>query len=107
MYKYVPNHKVNLISQIPGAVFAAVTWYVLSYIFSIYLNIFTSFSVIYGSLTSIILLMIWVYWCMYAILIGAEINAWMDKRNKKKSENKNKKKNITKENKDNINKDTI
>ena len=80
MYKYVPNHKVKFKTQIPGAIFAAFSWYVLSYIFSIYLRIFTNFSVVYGSLTSLILLMIWVYWCMFALLIGAEINAWMDKK---------------------------
>lgn len=81
MYKYVPNHKVKFKTQIPGALFAAFSWYLLSYIFSIYLRIFTNFSVIYGSLTSLILLMIWVYWCMFAILIGAEINSWVDKQN--------------------------
>ena len=81
MYKYVPNHKVKFRTQIPGALFSAFSWYFLSYIFSIYLRIFTNFSVIYGSLTSLILLMIWVYWCMFAILIGAEINSWVDKQN--------------------------
>ena len=85
MYKYVPNHKVKFKTQIPGAIFAAFCWYVLSYVFSIYLSIFTNFSVVYGNLTSIILLMIWVYWCMFTILIGAEINAWMDKKNKSKT----------------------
>ena len=82
MYKYVPNHKVKFKTQIPGAVFSAFSWYILSYIFSMYLRIFTNFSVAYGSLTSLILLMIWVYWCMYALLIGAEINAWMAKKNR-------------------------
>lgn len=84
MYKYVPNHKVKFKSQILGAAFSAISWYALSYLFSIYLNIFTNFSVIYGSLTSLILLMIWVYWCMYAILIGAEINAWRDQKQRKR-----------------------
>ena len=84
MYKYVPNHKVQFKTQIPGALFSAFGWYLLSYFFSMYLRIFTNFSVVYGNLTSLILLMIWVYWCMYTILVGAEINAWMDKKNKNK-----------------------
>ncbi len=82
MYKFVPNYKVKFKTQIPGAVFAAIGWYVLSWAFSIYLDIFKNFSVIYGSLTSIILLMIWVYWCMYILLLGAEINALMEKKKK-------------------------
>lgn len=83
MYKYVPNHRVKFKSQIYGAAFAAIGWYVISYFFSMYLKIFKGFSVVYGSLTSIILLMIWVYWCMYILLLGAEINAFMEQKNKK------------------------
>lgn len=75
MYKFVPKHKVKLKLQIPGAAFAAIGCYILSWVFSIYLDVFKNFSVIYGSLTSIMLLMIWVYWCMYIVLLGAEINA--------------------------------
>lgn len=74
MYKFVPKHKVKLKEQIPGAVFSAISWYALSFAFSVYLDVFKNFSVIYGSLTSIMLLMIWVYWCMYILLLGAEIN---------------------------------
>lgn len=74
MYKFVPNHKVKFKTQILGSVFAAVAWYALSWAFSIYLDVFKNFSIIYGSLTSIMLLMIWVYWCMYTLLLGAEIN---------------------------------
>ncbi len=84
MYRFVPNHKVKLKTQIPGAVFAAVGWYILSFAFSVYLDVFKNFSVIYGSLTSIMLLMIWVYWSMYILLLGAEINNLIEK-NKKSS----------------------
>lgn len=87
MYKYVPNHKIKFKTQIPGALFAAFSWYLLSYFFSLYLNIFRNFSIIYGSLTSIILLMIWVYWCMFSILVGAEINIYFPKSQKEHLKN--------------------
>lgn len=80
MYRFVPNHKVKFKTQIIGAWFSAISWYILSSGFSIYLDVFRNFSVIYGSLTSIMLLMIWVYWSMYILLIGAEINAYIEKR---------------------------
>lgn len=83
MYRFVPNYKVKFKTQIPGAIFSAVGWYVLSWGFSLYLNVFKNFSIIYGSLTSIMLLMIWIYWCMYVLLLGAEINVLMDKRKKR------------------------
>ena len=80
MYKFVPKHKVKFRTQIPGALFSALGWYVLSWAFSVYLDVFKNFSIIYGSLTSIMLLMIWVYWCMNIILIGAEINMLIKKK---------------------------
>lgn len=83
MYIFVPNRKVKFRTQIPGAAFAAIGWYALSWAFSLYLDVFKNFSVIYGSLTSIMLLMIWVYWSMYVLLLGAEINALIEKKKQK------------------------
>ena len=74
IYKFVPNHKVTFFSQIKGALFVTFAWGIISYAFSIYLKIFSGFSLIYGSLTTAMLLLIWVYTCMYTILLGAEIN---------------------------------
>lgn len=77
IYKFIPKHKLPMLSQIAGAAFSAVAWYVVSWFFSIYINLFEGFSNTYGSLTSIILIMMWVYICMFIILIGAEINYYI------------------------------
>ncbi len=74
MYRFVPGHKIGTKKQIPGAILATVGWYVISLIFSIYLETFKGFSIMYGSLTTIVLAMMWVYFCMYIILLGAELN---------------------------------
>lgn len=76
IYKFVPNHHVKFKKQIPGAIVASVGWIVISYVFSIYLDLFKGFSVMYGSLTTIVLTMMWLYACIYMILIGAEINKY-------------------------------
>ena len=34
----------------------------------------------YGSLTTIILVMLWLYFCMYIILLGAEINSYFEEQ---------------------------
>ena len=34
----------------------------------------------YGSLTTTVLVMLWMYFCMYIVLIGAEINAYFEER---------------------------
>ena len=57
-----------------GAAFTSISWYLISLFFSIYVDIFTNFSIIYGSLATIILIMTWLYAIIYAILVGAEIS---------------------------------
>jgi len=74
MYKFIPKHKYKFKYHLPGAIFSAIACNVISGFFAIYINIFTGFSIMYGSLTTIALAMIWVYWCMYSILLGATIN---------------------------------
>lgn len=74
IYKFVPGHKQKVKKQIPGAVVATIGWFTISSVFSVYLDTFKGFSVMYGSLTTIVLAMMWVYFCMYIILIGAVVN---------------------------------
>ncbi len=78
VYKFLPNRKCKFLSQIPGAVFATIGWMAVSWIFSVYLDIFTGFSTMYGSLTTIILVLLWMYFCMYCILLGGEVNVRME-----------------------------
>ena len=74
IYKFLPNRRTNLKRQIPGAVFAAIGWMIISWIFSVYVDVFQGFSDMYGSLTTIVLIMLWMYFCMYTILLGGVVN---------------------------------
>ncbi len=60
--------------HLPGAVVAAGGWVLFSYFYSLYTMYFSRMSYIYGSLTAIILLMLWLYFCMIILLCGAEFN---------------------------------
>ena len=73
-YKLVPNKKLKMADHIPGALFAALGWEVFSFAYSIYIDYFADASYLYGSLTSIILMLLWIYICMYILFLGAEIN---------------------------------
>lgn len=61
----------------PGAIISSIGWIVFSYIFSIYIDSFSDMTYIYGSLTAVIVLMLWLYFCIYIFFIGAEINKLM------------------------------
>lgn len=85
IYRFMPRHKLKLRTQVYGALFSSVSCYTLSWFFSIYVDIFKGFANTYGSLTTIILIMMWLYYCMYSILIGAEINTLVYEHKKTKS----------------------
>ena len=78
LYKVLPNRKATFKSQLPGAFIIAVAWLIFSYGFSLYFEFFPNFGNIYGSLTALIMVMLWLYVCMNLILYGAEINAYFE-----------------------------
>ena len=78
LYRYLPNRRASLKSQVPGAFLTAVAWSVFSYLFSLYFTFFPDFSIMYGSLSTLILVMVWLYFCINLLLYGAEINAYFE-----------------------------
>lgn len=74
-YTYVPNKRLKMRFQIPGAVFTAVGWSLFSFVFSVYVEKFRGMST-YGSLSTVIIMMFWLYCCLYILLIGANLNRY-------------------------------
>ena len=77
MYKILPDTKSGFRQQLPGAVFSSLGWMIFSLSYSLYIEYYASISYLYGSLTAIVLWMLWLYFCMNIFLIGAEINMWL------------------------------
>jgi membrane protein len=59
----------------PGSIVGVTFWLLVSLLFRFYLRHFDSYSVTYGSLGAVIVLMLWLYLTGVAILIGGKINA--------------------------------
>ena len=78
-YVFLPNRRKSFHSQVPGALFSAISWALFSYLFSVYLNYAGNMSLIYGSLTTLVVVMLWLYFCMYLLFLGAEINSYLEK----------------------------
>ena len=83
-YKFTPNQKLRFKEVYVGALFAAFGWISISLLYSTYINRFGNYSMIYGSLGGIIILLIWLYISSMIILIGGELNALIA-QNKAKS----------------------
>jgi membrane protein len=64
----------------PGAFVAVALWLVISFAFRFYLRYFDSYSLTYGSLGAVIVLMLWFYLTGVAILIGGEVNCEADEQ---------------------------
>jgi len=64
----------RFVQHLPGAVFATVGWLVMSYGYALYLHYFPYASAIYGSLTAVCLILLWIYIYIVIILLGAEVN---------------------------------
>ncbi len=77
VYAYVPDLKLKWKEQIPGAVFSAVVWSIFSWGFSLYLTYGNAYGV-YGSLSIIIIVLLWMYFCMYIVMIGACLNRYLN-----------------------------
>lgn len=80
LYCFVPNKKQKIRRQIPGAVFAAIVWILFSYGFSIYVDKYSKYSSFYGAMTTIALIMVWLYGCMYMLFLGGFINYILEKK---------------------------
>jgi len=67
-------------AYLPGAVFSAFGWLLYSRFFEFYVEHYARYSYIYGSLTSLIVVMLWLYSCMEILLIGAGVNVLLARR---------------------------
>ena len=74
IYAVVPNRKASIMSELPGAMICAAGWMGFSYAFSYYIDHFSNYEATYGSLTAVVLFMLWMYFCMYLLFLGAECN---------------------------------
>ncbi len=80
VYRSLAGRKVSFVKQLPGAAFSALGWTVFSLGYSIYIENYSNYSYIYGSLAAIVLMMLWLYFCMIIFLFGAEINVLLSRK---------------------------
>ena len=77
LYSGVPRRRAKFLHNVAGAAFSAAGWVLFSYFFSIFVENFSDFS-IYGSLATLVILMFWLFFCMYIMFLGAEVSMWLE-----------------------------
>ena len=74
LYDALPTGKRKIKEQFPGAVFSALAWAVFSWGYSIYVSVSDKFGA-YGYLGTIMVVMMWIYYCMLFFMLGGCLNA--------------------------------
>jgi membrane protein len=79
LYWASPNARQGFRWVSPGGILAVVLWVVASVAFAIYVANFGSYNKTYGSLASVIIFLVWLWLSNTAILLGAELNAELER----------------------------
>lgn len=77
MFMALPNKRNRLSESLPGALLASIGWLVFSDIFSIYVEHFSSYANIYGSVYAVALSMLWLYCCLSIVFYGGALNRFL------------------------------
>ncbi|OON94160.1 MAG: hypothetical protein ATN32_08405 [Candidatus Epulonipiscium fishelsonii] len=75
IHNVIPKKCIGECSIWPGIIFTAIGWHIFSSVFGIYIDNFSNYNQMYGSIGSVFILLIWLYTNSMLILIGAEVNA--------------------------------
>ncbi len=80
LYRYGPSRWYRDVPILPGALLASVMWLGVSSLFRLYVANFGAYNRIYGTIGTVIILLLWLYWSSLALLIGAQVNVTVSQR---------------------------
>lgn len=89
LYKWMPARRLKFRRQLPGAVFSSVAWAAFSFIFSFYVSLSDRFGA-YGYIGTIMVAMIWIFYCFYFLLLGGFINHYIEMKRAEPEHDRNK-----------------
>jgi membrane protein len=84
LYRYGPSReKARWTWLTPGSIFFAVIWLVFTLAFGFYVRNFGSYGATYGALSSVVVLLTWLYLSSYVLIFGAELNSEVEHQTEK------------------------
>ena len=79
IYKIIPNRKVGFGAALKAALFTSLLWEVAKQLFGWYVLHLGRFSIVYGSLSTLIIFFLWIYYSSAILLLGGEIAFLLEK----------------------------
>lgn len=79
IYTIAPSQNIKSSETTYGAAFTTIIWLIATIIFKFYLTYFARYDILYGNLSSLIIMMVWVYFLSYIFVLGMAINVQQHK----------------------------
>lgn len=91
IFTIAPDAKIPSKHMTNGALFTSVSWMIATFIYSFYVNNIANYSALYGSLASIVMTLVWIYFLSYLFVIGVAINVgyYFENKNEKSTQDNN------------------
>ena len=80
MFMVLPNKRNSFMDSLPGGVLSSIGWLVFSDNYCIYVENFSNYSNIYGSVYAVALSMLWLYCCLSILFYGGALNHYLADR---------------------------
>lgn len=74
IYTVAPDKHISSKYVNKGAIFTTIFWIITTYIYGYYVTYVADYTLFYGNLSSIIILMLWIYFISYILVVGIAIN---------------------------------
>ena len=79
MFMALPNRRNRFRESLPGALLASLGWLVFSDLYSVYVQHFSGYANVYGSVYGVALSMLWLYFCISIVFYGGALNQYLTK----------------------------
>ena len=77
MFMALPNKETSFRQNLPGAILASIGWLVFSDLFSLYVENFSGYANVFGSVYAVALSMLWLYFCISIVFYGGALNQYL------------------------------
>ncbi len=77
MFTVFPNRPCRAVDSLPGALVASLGWLTFSNLFSLYIDYFGDHTHLYGQVYTMVLAMLWLYFCLCIVFFGGAVNRFL------------------------------
>ncbi len=78
IYKIIPNRRIHFSSALQAALFTSLLWELAKHLFGWYVVHLAGYSIFYGSLSTLVIFIFWVYYSSTILVVGGEFAYFLE-----------------------------